>query len=87
MHKILEGISLSIKTYQCNKIKQYSYFLEARRGSDAQVLTVKVTGCGFDPHSLKLNVYLNFYFNFALMLRQSAALKSITQHVRLPEFG
>ena len=29
-----------------------------------QFVTVSSTGCGFNPHSRKLNVYLNFYFYF-----------------------
>ena len=30
----------------------------------ARGVTVKSTGCGFDPHSRRLNIYLNLYFHF-----------------------
>ena len=34
-------------------------------GAEAQNVTAKLNGCGFDPHSRKLNVYLiKFYFHF-----------------------
>ena len=36
--------------------------------------------CGFDPYLRKLNINLNLYFRFlALVLRESAALSSLTQ--------
>ena len=39
------------------------------------------TGCGFDPHSRRWNIYLNLYFHFfALVSRLSSALGSATQH-------
>ena len=39
----------------------------------AQSVTVKSTGCGFDPHSRKLNIYLHLYFHFFFLVsRQSA---------------
>ena len=42
----------------------------------AQSVTVKPTGCGFDPHSRKWNIYLNLYFNFfALVSRQKRGVK------------
>ena len=51
-------------------------------------VTVKPTGCGFDPHSRRWNIYLNLYLHFfALMSRLSAALSSATQHAMPPEFG
>ena len=51
-------------------------------------VTVKPTGCGFDPHSRRWNIYLNLYFRFfALVSRLSAALSSATQHAMPPEFG
>ena len=37
---------------------------EASRGAGAQSVTVNATCCGFDPHSKKLNISLNLYFNF-----------------------
>ena len=61
---------------------------EASRGAGAQSVTVKSTGCGFDPHSRKLNIYLHLYFHFfALVSRQSAALSSATQHTTPPGFS
>ena len=51
-------------------------------------VTVKPTGCGFDPHSRIWNIYLNLYFHFfALVARLSAALSSATQHAIPPELG
>ena len=48
----------------------------------------KSTGCGFDPHSRRWNIYLNLYFHFfALVSRLSAALSSAPQHAMPPEFG
>ena len=64
---------------------------EAGRAAEAQSVTVKSTGCGFDPHSRRYrerNIYLNLYFHFfALVSRLSAALSSATQHAMPPEFG
>ena len=55
--------------------------IEASRGAGAQGVTVKLTVCGFDPHSRRCNIYLNLYFYFfALVSRTSAALSSATQH-------
>ena len=55
------------------------YVHEASRGAGAQSVIVNATCCGFDPHSQKLNIYLNLYFHFsALVSRQSAALSSAT---------
>ena len=63
-------------------------YFEAGRGAAAQGVTVKPTGCGFDPHSRRWNIYLNLYFHFfALVSRLSAALSSATQHTMSPEFG
>ena len=54
----------------------------------SQSVIVKPTGCGFDPHLRRWNIYLNLYFHFfALVSRQSAALNSGTQHAMPPEFG
>ena len=51
-------------------------------------VTVNVTGCGYDPHSRKGNIYFNFYFLFiALESRQSATLRSATVHAMPPELG
>ena len=51
-------------------------------------MTVKSTGCEFDPHSRRRNIYLNLYFHFfALVSRTGAALSSATQHAMPPEFG
>ena len=60
---------------------------DASRGAGAQSVTVKSTGCGFDPHSRRLCIYLNVYFHFfALVSRTSAALSSAAQHAMPPEF-
>ena len=45
---------------------------EARRGAGAQNVTVKPTGCGFDPHSRWLNIYLNLYFHFFALVSVEA---------------
>ena len=59
----------------------------ASRGAAAQSVTVNTTGCGFDPHSRRRNIYLNVNFHFlALVSRQSAALNSAT-HATPLEFG
>ena len=61
--------------------------IEASRGAAARGVTVTTTGCGFDPHSRRCNIYLNLYFHFcALVSRLSAALSSATQHAMPPEF-
>ena len=45
----------------------FIYITEASRGPTAQGVTVKPTVlcCGFDPHSRRLNIYLNLYFHFS----------------------
>ena len=59
-----------------------------RRGAAAWSVTVKPTGCEFDPHSRRWNIYLNLYFHFfALESRLNAALSSATQHAMPPKFG
>ena len=71
------------------KLKDFSFnILETSRSVEAQSVTVKPSGCGFDPHSRRRNIYLNLYFHFfALVSRQNAALSSATQHAMPPEFG
>ena len=45
--------------------------VETSRGTVAQSVTVKPTGCEFDPHSRRCNIYLNLYFPFfALVSKQ-----------------
>ena len=61
-------------------------YIKASRGAEAQNVTVKSTGCGFDPHSRKRNIYLYFHF-FALVSRRSAVLSLATQYAMPPEFG
>ena len=64
------------------------YYYEASRGAGVQSVTVKPTGCEFDPHSRGWNIYLNLYFQFfALVSGRSAALSSATGHAMPPEFG
>ena len=51
-------------------------------------MTVKSTGCEFDSHLRKLNIYSHLYFHFfARVSRQSAALSSATQQEMPPELG
>ena len=43
-----------------------------------------VTGCGFDPHMRKQNIYLHLYFHFfALVLRRGVEF----QHAMPPDSG
>ena len=66
----------------------YINMIEASRSAGAQSVTEKSTGCGFDPHSRKLNIYLHLYFHFfALVSRQNAELSSAIQHVMPTELG
>ena len=85
------NIRLSLPTLQREAEKKmvlYFSSFEASRGAAAQSVTVKPTGCGFDPHPRRWNIYLNLYFHFfALVSRQSAVLSSATQHAMPPEFG
>ena len=71
-----------------NIIKCCDLNVEASRGAGAQIVTVKSTGCGFEPYSRKLNIYLHLYFHyFALVSRQTAALSSATHHAMPPELS
>ena len=55
---------------------------------DHKCVTVNVTGCGFDPYSKKLIIYLNlFVHSFALVSRKNAALSSAIQLAMSPDFG
>ena len=66
----------------------YKIEIEASHGAAAQSVTINPTGCGFEPHSRRWNIYLNVYFHFfALVSRSSAALSSVTQHAMPPELG
>ena len=57
---------------------------EASHGAAAQSVTVKPTGCWFDPHSRRWNIYLNLYFHFfALVSRTSAACHSTRNASRI----
>ena len=45
--------------------------METSRGTEAQSVSVESTGCEFDPHSRKWNIYLHLHFHFfALVSRQ-----------------
>ena len=84
------GYCDNIGSYVCfvNRfLKRRSFYIfEASCGAGAQSVTIKPTGCGFDPHSRRWNIYLNLYFHFfPLVSRQSAALSSATQHAMPPE--
>ena len=48
-------------------------------------VTVKATGCGFDSHTRKWNIY--YFHLFVLVSRQSAALHSTIQNAMPPEFS
>ena len=62
-------------------------FFVASRGAGAQNVTVSAIASGFDPHSRKVNNYLNLHYHFfALVLKQSATWSSATQHAMPPEF-
>ena len=43
------------------------------RGGGHKCVTVNVSGCEFDPHSRKWNIYLNVYLNF---LRSAVEVKA-----------
>ena len=63
------------------KMYIFYVFLETSRDTGAQSVTIKSTGCEFDPHS-------QFIFNFfALVSRQSAALSFGAKHTMPSEFG
>ena len=69
-------------------LEHIKHIIEDSGGVAARSVTVKPTGCGFDPHSRRWNIYLNLYFHFfALVSRLSAALSSATPHAMPPEFG
>ena len=54
------------------------------RDAGAQSVTLNATGCGFDPHSRKCNIYLNIYFHFFSRLsRHSAALSASTMRWKM----
>ena len=67
-------INLLAKMGVCEKMSLFHRYLfqkwpkfwgnEASRSAAAQSVAVKSTGCGFDPHSTKLNIYLHLYFHF-----------------------
>ena len=63
-----------------------SIFIWGQSWSRGTKCACKSTGCEFDPHSRRWNIYLNLYFHFfALVSRQSAASSSATQHAMLSE--
>ena len=67
---------------------EVTIYMWSSRGAGAQSVTVKSTGCGFDPHPRKINIYLHLYFHFiALVSRLNAALSSATQHTMPLELG
>ena len=59
----------------------YIVIYEASRGAGTQSVTVKLTGCGFDPHSRKRNIYLHLYFRGE---RTVLTLGSLFRRFRLP---
>ena len=52
--------------------------IEASRGVGAQNVTVKPTGCGFDPHSRRCNIYLNLYLGIDINRSNEIILYIIT---------
>ena len=81
-------ISIFIFLKMIQTIDWWSSTIQLNCSAGAHSLTVKPTGCGFDPHLRRISIYLNLYFHFfALASRQSAALSSATHHAMPPEFG
>ena len=81
-------INILFIRYAVNLNRMAGTNIEASRGAAAQCVTGKPTGCGFDRHSRRLNIYLNLYLLFfVLVSRKSAALSSATQHEMPPEIG
>ena len=71
----------------CTIINNYKN-VEASFGKGAQSVTVKSTGYGFDTHSRKLNIKLNVYFHFfVLVSKLSAALSFANSHAMPPEYS
>ena len=74
--------SVYTKRFGGNIIIEYLKYIaiqakEASRSAGAQSVTVNATGCRFNPHSKKRNIYFNLYFHFfALVSRQCASLSS-----------
>ena len=52
-NKILQCILSLLLLSDYNNLKCLKVSEEAGRGAEAQSVTVKSTGCGFDPHSRK----------------------------------
>ena len=47
-------------------------FYSHTASAEEQSVTVNATGCGFNPHSKKLNIYLNLYSISSLWCRGKA---------------
>ena len=63
--------------------------LEASRGTGAQSVTVNATGCGFDPHLWKWNIYLKFIFpclSSGVQAKRGVEFRS-TQYAIPPKLG
>ena len=72
----------------CKILDFFKEKIEAGRGAGAQNVTVKSTGCWFDPHSRKWNMYLHLYFHsFDLVSRQNTAFSSAIQQAMPAELG
>ena len=63
-----------------NPILLYEYIInkEAYRDQGHKHATVNTTGCGFDSHSVKLNI--SYFHIFALVTGQSAVLSATNKH-------
>ena len=59
------------------KLSLIFYYNEVSRGAGAQRAAVRATGYGLDPHSMKLNIYLNLYF-LAIVSRESEERSVLT---------
>ena len=69
------------KTWSCMLQFKIIFNLRLVVAQEYKCVTVNATGCRFDPHSRKCNIYLNLNFYFsALVSGQSAALCFITQY-------
>ena len=89
--EIFKKISMAGFDYASNFIQNASNLelvhLLRSHSAGAQSVTVTATGYGFNPHSKKLNIYLQFTFSFLRFgISKSAALSSATQHAMPPEF-
>ena len=83
---LLKNATHLIEKCNWNNETVHIIYIEASRGTGAQSVTLKSTGCGCHSHSRRWNIYLNLYFHFfSLVSEQTAALCSATRHAMPPE--